>query len=605
MICHANELDLTLPFDQDLLDSMTRIRDSEINSERNQNLEYFAEGLGESFNWDNILTHQRSNGSLFNSPATTAAAVIHGQDNKCFEYLQSLLIIFKAWVPNTYPLDIYTRLCLIDIIQGLGIGRYFQSEFYSILEETYRLWQLKEEEIFADISCCAMAFRLLRSRGFEVSSDALAPYAEKDHVSLQTAGVGTILELYRASHIRINEEETTLEAINDWTTTFLKEQLLSKTILDKKLEKQVEYELKNFHGILERVGNRQMIELYDVDNYQIRKTAYRCPTIYNKDFLVFSRQDFNVGQAQNQKELQEFERWYVDCRLDTLKYARDVKNICHFLASSIFADPQLSDARLSYAKTILLVLCADDFFDHYGSREQSYEILQLVKEWNEKSDVVYGSKEVEIIFKAVYRTVNDYAEKAYVEQGRCVKHHLINLWVELLTCFMKELDSWWDEATMNLDEYLSFSRVTIGAKICTLTSIHFIGVRLSDDMILSQECTSMCMHVGIVDRLLNDIQTFKREEKERKLNGMSILKEVHKDEEIAVSEMRKVVEYNRRKLFKIGYQRGTILPKECKDVFLETCKMGYYVYCSGDEFTSPRQMMDDMSSLIHLPLKVI
>lgn len=55
-------------------------------------LAYFAEGFGESYDWKEMIKNeQRSNGSIFNSPATTAAALIHLRDDKCFEYLQSLL----------------------------------------------------------------------------------------------------------------------------------------------------------------------------------------------------------------------------------------------------------------------------------------------------------------------------------------------------------------------------------------------------------------------------------------------------------------------------------------------------------------------------------
>ncbi|KAL7114983.1 hypothetical protein ACP275_04G155300 [Erythranthe tilingii] len=614
MVNYANELRLTLPFNQDLLDSTFRIRHSEIKSEKNPNLGYIAEGLGESLDWKNIIsTKQRRNGSLFNSPATTAAALIHGQGNdKCFEYLQSLVKSFESSVPSIYPLDVYTRLCLVDTLQGLGIDRHFESEIDSILEETYRLWQRKEEDIFADTACCAVAFRLLRIGGFEVSSDELASYAEQDHISLHTTGLSTILELYRASQIRIYEEETILDAINVWTTTFLKQQLLSKTIPHNKLRKQVEYELKNFHGILDRVGNRRSVDLYDVNGYHIMKSAYRCHTINNEDFLLLSRQDFHICQAQHRKELQQLERWYTDCRLDSLNYGRNVVHVAHFLTCAIFDDARLSDARLSYAKTIVLVTRIDDFFDHYGSREESNKILELVKEWDEKACVNYGSREVEVLFTAVYDTVNELSEKAYAEQGRCVKHLFVGLWVEILTSFTKETDLWieGDDGTTTLDEYLSITWVSIGCRICILTSMHFLGIKLSEEMVSSQECTSLCVHVSTVDRLLNDLQTFQKEQEERKINSVSILLKAearNKDkgaveEEQAVSKIQKMVEYNRRKLLQMVYRRGTILPRKCKDVFSKTCKIGYYLYSAGDEFTSPQEMMEDMRSLIHQPL---
>ncbi|KAG8375380.1 hypothetical protein BUALT_Bualt10G0094000 [Buddleja alternifolia] len=612
MINYAKELDLTLPLNHDLVDSMLRHRDTEIR--KSQNLEYVAEGLGESFNWNKVLTQKRSNGSLFNSPATTAAALIHCHDNKCSDYLHSVLKTSKTWVPTVYPTDIYTRLYMLDTVERLGVDRYFQSELDSILEETYRLWQQKEEQLFSDITCCAMAFRLLRMKGYQVSSDELAPFVDQerffDAVSPQMSGVSTVLELYRASQVRIYEDESVLEKIHDWTSNFLKQQLLNQTILDKQLQKQVEYDLKNFHGTLDRVGNRRSLDLYDIDHYQVLKAAYRFPTIHNEDFLLFSRKDFNICQAQHQKELQQLERWYyTDCRLDSLKYGRNVLKVSHFLTSAVFADPQLSDARIAFAKHIVLVTRMDDFFDHHGSREDSLYIIELIKKWNEPSAMTYGSEEVEILYTALYNTVNELAEKAYIQQGRSIKHVLIGLWVEILTSFMREMDSWTDDTAPTMDEYLSFAWVSIGCRICILTSIHFLGIKVSEDIVMSPECTNLSRLVSLGARLLNDLQTFKKEQAERKLNSVSLqLLAAHKEhkpisEDEAFSKIQNMVESNRRKLLHLILQtEGSVVPKECKEVFWKSCKIGYYLYSFVDEFTSPQQMMEDMKSIIYEPL---
>nr|A0A2K9RFZ2.1 RecName: Full=Class I diterpene synthase 2, chloroplastic; Short=VacTPS2; AltName: Full=(13S)-vitexifolin A synthase; AltName: Full=9,13-epoxylabda-14-ene synthase; AltName: Full=Viteagnusin D synthase; Flags: Precursor [Vitex agnus-castus]AUT77121.1 class I diterpene synthase [Vitex agnus-castus] len=508
-------------------------------------------------------------------------------------------------VPAIHPVDIPSNLCMIDTLERLGVDRYFQSEIDGVLEETYRLWQQKEKDIFADVTCRAMAFRLLRVKGYEVSSDELAPYADQAHVNLQISDVTAVIELYRASQERIYEEESTLEKLHAWTSTYLKQQLVSGTISDKKLHKQVEYYLKNYHGILDLVGIRRSLDLYDIDHYQILKAADRFRTIC-KDLLAFSRQDFNNCQAQYQRELQLLQRWYEDCRLDKLNYGRDVLRISYFVSSAIIGDPELSDARLAFAKYCVLTTCIDDFFDHAGSREESYRILELVKEWKEKPAEDYGSKEVEFLFTAVYNTVNELAEMAYVEQGRCVKSLLIKLWVELLTSFKKELDSWTDDTALSLDEYLSSSWVSITSRINILTSIQFLGLKLSEEMLSSQECTDLCRHGSLVVRLLNDMQTFEKERRENTKNSVSILLEAPKHEgaiteEEVISKIKEIVEQNRRKLMQMVYQRGTIFPRKCKDVFLKSCRGGYYLYSNGDEFTSPVQIMEDMK-LCYEPL---
>lgn len=41
--------------------------------------------------WDMVMTYQRKNGSLFNSPSTTAAALMHVQNPAFLNYFDSIL----------------------------------------------------------------------------------------------------------------------------------------------------------------------------------------------------------------------------------------------------------------------------------------------------------------------------------------------------------------------------------------------------------------------------------------------------------------------------------------------------------------------------------
>nr|AZB50374.1 terpene synthase 3 [Salvia yangii] len=500
--------------------------------------------------------------------------------------------------------DIPSSLCIIDTLQRLGVDRYFQSEIDSILEETHKLWKVKDRDIYSEVTTHAMAFRLLRVKGYEVSSEELAPYAEQERFDLQTIDLATVIELYRAAQERTCEEnDNSLEKLLAWTTTFLKHQLLTNSIPDTKLHKQVEYYLKNYHGILDRMGVRRSLDLYDISHY--RPLRARFPNLCNEDFLSFARQDFSMCQAQHQKELEQLQRWYSDCRLDALlKFGRNVVRVSSFLTSAIIGEPELSEVRLVFAKHIILVTLIDDLFDHGGTREESYKILELVTEWKEKTAAEYGSEEVEILFTAVYNTVNELVERAHVEQGRSVKEFLIKLWVQILSIFKIELDTWSDETALTLDEYLSSSWVSIGCRICILMSMQFIGIKLTDEMLLSEECTDLCRHVSMVDRLLNDVQTFEKERKENTGNSVSLLLAANKDvtEEEAIRRAKEMAECNRRQLMQIVYKTGTIFPRKCKDMFLKVCRIGCYLYASGDEFTSPQQMMEDMKSLVYEPL---
>ncbi|KAL2489905.1 Ent-kaur-16-ene synthase [Forsythia ovata] len=611
MINYAKNFELVLPLDP----AMYLNKDMEI-QRRNGNLAYIAEGLGESHNWEEVLlAQQRSNGSLFNSPATTAAALIHCHNEKCLEYLHSILQTYKGWVvPTVYPSTIYTRLCMIDTLERLGVGRYFKQEIERVLDETYRCWQQKDEEIFTDVTCFALAFRLLRVNGYEVTSDDFEAYSDQENffntVSLQFTGVTTVLELFRASQFKLYKKEGILDQIHAWTSMFLKQQLLNQTILDKRLHEQVIFTLKNFHGTLDRLGYRRNIDLYDINEFQILKTSYRCPSIDNKDFIVLTQHDFNVHNAVHQKELQELERWYKNNRLDCLKFGRRVLQTAYFLIASLLSGPELSEARISYAQCVILVTLIDDFFDDYGSREELLNILELVKKWDEQPTESYSCEEVEILFTALFSTVNEMAAKGAIKQGRRIKHVLLKQWLDLIEGFMKEWEWWNEKITPTMDEYLSFTHTTIGCKVSIITAIHFLGPKFSEDMISSEECTSLCWHVSLICRLLNDIQTYKKESAENSPNIVSMQVaqnqgSIAKDE--IVAKIQDMAEESRRKLLQIVFRKqGSLVPKECKNLFWGTGKIGHYLYCQGgDEFTSPDEMIKDMKAVIYEQLNLL
>ena len=54
-------------------------------------LAYISEGLGNYHDWNMVKKYQMKNGSLFNSPSATAAALIHHRNAGCLDYLTSLV----------------------------------------------------------------------------------------------------------------------------------------------------------------------------------------------------------------------------------------------------------------------------------------------------------------------------------------------------------------------------------------------------------------------------------------------------------------------------------------------------------------------------------
>ncbi|KAM4080354.1 hypothetical protein ACJW30_11G009100 [Castanea mollissima] len=486
-------------------------------------LAYVSEGLGKSQDWEMVLKYQRKNGSLFNSPSTTTAAFTHLKNSGCLSYLQSLLDKFGDAIPTVYPLVIYARLCMVDNLEMLGIDRHFRKEIRSVLDETYK----GEEDIFLDTATCAMAFRMLRVNGYDVSSGYV-----KD--------IGAVLELFRASEIIIHPEEFVLEKQNFLTSHFL----IQESSNDDALKFP-------YHANLDRISNRRAIEHYNKSNIRILKTAYSCLNTCNEDFLKLAVQDFNICQSIHREELKHIESWDIESRLDKLKFARQKQAYCYFSV-------------------------VDDFFDIGTSEEELVNLIQLVKKWDVNVSTACCSENVEIIFSALHSTICDIGDEAFTWQGHNVISHIIELWLDSLKSTMMEAE--WSRD-----------------KTCSPTTLYFVGPKLSEKVVGTPEIHHLFELMSICGRLLNDIQGFKRESEQGKLNAVT-LRVIHSGG--VITEEKAVKE----ELLKLVLQeKSSAVPRACKDLFCIMTKVLHLFYMNDDGFTL-HEMINAIKAVIEEPI---
>nr|AFJ67808.1 santalene and bergamotene synthase-like protein [Solanum habrochaites] len=605
MIKSAEKLNLNLAINK---------RDSTIKralqNEFTRNIEYMSEGFGELCDWKEIIKlHQRQNGSLFDSPATTAAALIyHQHDKKCYEYLNSILQQHKNWVPTMYPTKIHSLLCLVDTLQNLGVHRHFKSEIKKALDEIYRLWQQKNEQIFSNVTHCAMAFRLLRMSYYDVSSDELAEFVDEEHF-FATSGKYTshveILELHKASQLAIDhEKDDILDKINNWTRTFMEQKLLNNGFIDRMSKKEVELALRKFYTISDLAENRRCIKSYEENNFKILKAAYRSPNIYNKDLFIFSIRNFELCQAQHQEELQQFKRWFEDYRLDQLGIAERYIHDTYLCAVIVVPEPELSDARLLYAKYVLLLTIVDDQFDSFASTDECLNIIELVERWDDYASVGYKSEKVKAFFSTLYKSIEELVTIAEIKQGRSVKNHLLNLWLELVKLMLMERVEWFSGKTIpSIEEYLYVTSITFGARLIPLTTQYFLGIKISEDILESDEIYGLCNCTGRVLRILNDLQDSKKEQKEDSVTIVTLLMKSMSEEE-AIMKIKEILEMNRRELLKmvLVQKKGSQLPQICKDIFWRTSNWADFIYLQTDGYRIAEEMKNHIDEVFYKPL---
>ncbi|KAK6149559.1 hypothetical protein DH2020_017084 [Rehmannia glutinosa] len=612
MLDYARDLFLELRLEPTTLNDLIHKRDLELkrcyqSHSGEAYLAYVAEGMGNLQEWKSVVKYQRKNGSLFNSPSTTAAAFIGLPNFGCLNYLNSVLRKFGNAVPAVCPLDIYSQLSTIDNLEKLGISRYFTKEIQSVLDETYRCWLQGDEEIFMDASTCALAFRILRMNGYVVTSDRLTELL-KECLSSSYCGnmrdIRTTLELYRASEIILPTDERDLEKQNLCLKHLLEQKQSSGLTHSSQLGRNVDLEYP-FYAIMDRIPKRRNIEHYNFDNTRILKTSYCSPNFGNKDFLFLSVEDFNKCQAIHREELKELERWVVENRLDELKFARSKSAYCYFSAAATIFAPELSDARMSWAKNGVLTTVVDDFFDVGGSIEELKNLIQLVKAWDSDVSTECSSENVQIIFSALRRTIGNIANKGFIRQERILTTHIIEIWLDLLNSMMKEAEWGRDNYLPTMDEYMSNAYVSFALGPIVLPALYLVGPKLSEEMVHHSEFHSLYKLMSTCGRLLNDIQTCERELKDGKLNAIPLYMinsggEITK--EAAIMEMKSLIERQRRELLRLVLdEKKSVLPKSCKDLFWQMCRVVHLFYSKDDGFTS-QELFRVVNAIIHEPI---
>lgn len=620
MIENAMDMGLGLQVGETEIRTMLAKRDLELkrwsakNSEgRKVYLAYVAEGLSQLQDWQEVMKYQRQNGSLFNSPSTTAAALRHLSNDKAFNYLRSIFEKLGNSVPTVYPRDLHTQLFMVDNLEDLGIGEYFSQEIKSILDKVHRCWVQNDEEITSDVATCAMAFRLLRLNGYNVSSGGLARFAEAEHFNNSMQGhlkdINAVLQLYKASQVKILANEQVLEKLNSWSRRFLEEELSKNATHGYEyVYKEVEYALKfPPYANLERLEHKRNIEQYNVGNIQMLKTAYTYSNISGKDLQGLALEVFNTSQSIYRNELEYLESWVKENRLDQLSFARQKQTYCYLSAAATLFSPTISDARICWAKNGVLTTVVDDFFDLGGSREEHLNLIALVEKWDVNEND-FCSEQVKIVFSALHSTISELGYKASILQNRSVTEHIIEVWLDLIRAMMKEADWLRNKTVPSMDEYMDNGYTSFALGPIIKPALYFVGPELSEHAVRDPEYHSLYKLVSTCGRLLNDMQGFEREGKEGKLNSLSL--HIHHSagsvsEEEVKAKFRNIIDSGRTELLRLVVaSEGSVVPRACKDLFWKMSRILHLFYMRTDGFTSPSEMVGAVNAVIKEPLKV-
>ncbi|OAO99244.1 GA1 [Arabidopsis thaliana] len=356
----ARGINIDVPYDSPVLKDiyakkelkLTRIP-KEIMHKIPTTLLHSLEGMRD-LDWEKLLKLQSQDGSFLFSPSSTAFAFMQTRDSNCLEYLRNAVKRFNGGVPNVFPVDLFEHIWIVDRLQRLGISRYFEEEIKECLDYVHRYWTdngicWARCSHVQDIDDTAMAFRLLRLHGYQVSADVFKNFEKEGEffcfVGQSNQAVTGMFNLYRASQLAFPREEI-LKNAKEFSYNYLlekreREELIDKWIIMKDLPGEIGFALEiPWYASLPRVETRFYIDQYGGENdVWIGKTLYR---------------------------------WYEENRLSEWGVRRSELLECYYLAAATIFESERSHERMVWAKSRVLVKAISSSFGESSDSRRSF-----------------------------------------------------------------------------------------------------------------------------------------------------------------------------------------------------------------------------------------
>ncbi|XP_058073244.1 (E,E)-geranyllinalool synthase-like isoform X3 [Magnolia sinica] len=584
-------------------------------------LSSYMEALPETYvSPEHILEHQSEDGSLFQSPSATAHAFMATRDKNCMVYLESVVQRCKDGVPPVYPIDEeLIKLCMVDRLERLGLAEYFQEEIEEVLCGVYRNWRKQESEamiesiapqqIFKD----SLSFRMLRMNGYRVSprrfcwflqNEDIIKHIEENYEYFSTA----MLNVYKATELMFLGENE-LEDARTFSRKLLERGMamrnVKNSVATSNNQEEIEHELMlPWLARLDHLEHRVTIERTEKNCLWMEKASYyRLSFLNNSLLLQLAKDNYTQRQLIFMNELEELTRWSKESGLRDIGFGREKTTYCYLAIAAVAYSPSLSDLRMVAAKSAILVTVIDDFFDMEGSMDELNQLTEAIRRW----DVEGLSDHSKIIFDALNNLINHIAEKSLDKQGRDVTDNLRGVWYETFVSWLKEAE--WSRMLIapSIDEYIQTGMISIAAHTITLPAIYLIGPRLSKCLIRPSHTEIITKLLMVITRLLNDIQSYQKEEADGKMNIVLLYMKENPGAHIkdSIAGIRKILDVKKKELLELVLMDDSSnMPKACKQLHLSCLKVFQMFFNSNNGYDSPTEMQDYINKAIYDPLMV-
>ncbi|XP_024005035.1 (E,E)-geranyllinalool synthase isoform X2 [Eutrema salsugineum] len=561
-------------------------------------------------NLEDIIIKSLGNidGSLFQSPSATASAFMLTRNPKCLAYLQNVVQRCPNGVPQKYPLnEELIKLSMVNVIENIGLGEFFGREIEHVVQQVYSYGEEYVERM--PISCLAdklhkdsLAFRMLRMRGHTVSPRSFCWFLNdqetRNHFERNIDSFFfVILSVYRATDLMFPGEHE-LEEAREYTRHLLEQ----SRFINKKM---VKHELSTpWIARLKHLDHRMWIEDKNSTFLSIGKASFlRLHSPYSDKLTHLAARNFEFRQAIYRRELEELTTWVKKWGLNDIGFGREKTTYCYFATvTSLPFESAIKVGKLT-AKIGILITVADDFFDEEGSLDELKALNKAVTRWEGEELKGYG----DIIFRALDDIVRETKETCLKQHGTDITEQLRNIWGETFESWLREAE-WSKKGHMpSMEEYLRNGMISIAAHTIALSisclfeplfPLHKLNRRKYDTL------TTLLM---TIPRLLNDLQSYQREQEQGKIN--SVLLHMRNTSglqiEDSIAHIEKIIDSNRKEFLKHVLVDGlSDLPKPCREIHMSCCQVFEMFFNKKNRYDSNTEMLQDIKKALYDPVNV-
>ncbi|XP_042375757.1 (S)-beta-bisabolene synthase-like [Zingiber officinale] len=475
---------------------------------------------------------------------------------------------------------------LIDTIQILGLDYHFMEEIAKALDH------LKDVDMSKyGLYEVALHFRLLRQKGFNISSDVFKKYKDKEGKFMEELkdDAKGLLSLYNAAYLGTKKETILHEAISftkDSLTSLLKD-------LNPTFAKLVSLTLKTpIQRSMKQIFTRSYISIYQDE-----------PTL-NETILELAKLDFNILQRLHQEELKKICTWWKNLNLDImhLNFVRDrvVESFCWLMV--IRHEPSCSRARLFATKLLMFITVLDDFYDSYSTLEESRLLTDAIQRWS-PSAVDQLPKYLRDFFLKMLSTFQEFENELAPEETFRILY-LKEHWKFQAQTYFQECQWRDDKYVPKLEEDMRVSIISVGFILfsCVLLSGMEEAVATKEAFEWFEGSPKIAEACGTIARITNDIASKEREQKRIHVASTvdCYMKEHGTSEDVACEKLLGFVE-DAWKTMNEELLIATGLSREVTEVLLHFTRSTEVIYKHGDGFTEPETSMKEIifSLLVH------